>query len=98
LPDPDGPITAVNVPCGSETDTSCSARTALLPLPYTLLTPSRRTADTSPFKAGERFDDLRVNMPSTVRSTRPDGIGCRMEAQSDFRRSRSEHAGPTIKA
>jgi hypothetical protein len=44
LPEPDGPITAVKVPLGRLAETLSSARTALPPVPYTLLTASRRTA------------------------------------------------------
>jgi hypothetical protein len=39
------PITAVKVPRGMAIETLSSARTALGPVPYTLLTESRRTAD-----------------------------------------------------
>ncbi|GAA3398902.1 hypothetical protein GCM10020369_83530 [Cryptosporangium minutisporangium] len=44
LPDPDGPMTAVNVPRGNSAVTASSARTAALPDPYTFDTESRRTA------------------------------------------------------
>jgi hypothetical protein len=45
LPEPDGPITAVKVPRGTAIETLSSARTALSPVPYTLLTDSSRTAN-----------------------------------------------------
>ncbi|GIH59814.1 hypothetical protein Msi02_06310 [Microbispora siamensis] len=44
LPEPDGPMIAVNVPRGSAIETSSSARTALRPPPYTLFTDSNLTA------------------------------------------------------
>jgi hypothetical protein len=62
-------MTAVNVLWDSATETFRSARTAPFPLPYTLLTASRRTAGTSPFDAGERFDERRLTMSSTVRGS-----------------------------
>src|SRR5258706_15180447 len=47
LPDPDGPITAVNSPRSTVTETPSRARTSASPLPYTLLTLSRRSTSST---------------------------------------------------
>ena len=44
LPDPDGPMIAVNRPAGNSTVTSSRAVTAVSPVPYTLIACSARTA------------------------------------------------------
>ncbi|GAA4223328.1 hypothetical protein GCM10023075_16290 [Streptosporangium album] len=43
-PEDDGPMTAVKLPRGNSTLTWRSAATSVAPLPYVLVTPSRRTA------------------------------------------------------
>lgn len=44
LPEPEGPITAVNVPAARATDTPRSARTAAVPRPYSRCRSSARAA------------------------------------------------------
>ncbi len=44
LPDPDGPITAVNTPAGIPTVTSSRARTSVVPRPYVFTALATRAA------------------------------------------------------
>ncbi len=48
LPDPDGPMIAVNCPRSSSTLTPCSAMTWASPLPYTFHTSTARAATACP--------------------------------------------------
>ena len=85
LPEPDGPITAVNEPFGKASESSRRAATLLWPLPYTLLTDESRTvsgacwemrcvSSTIVVMASFRCSGMRSHRPEPVRPL--SGGGC----------------------